>query len=417
MYGHKTVFLIGLAFYGLVSIICGVSVYSNLILLSIARALQGIGSSLMVPNALALLGREFDGFKRNLVFSLFGACAPLGYQIGAVFTGIFAQFLWWRKSADSKCAMLADVILAWTFFATAIFSVFYLSIAYFVIPRCEDDAAAAGKLQFDWAGCLLGISGLILFNFAWNQAGVVGWQEPYTYSLLIVSMLLLCGFVYVELHFAEKPLVPVRSLSRTAVLALLCSVAGWASFGVWVWFSQEFLMVLRGATPLLVVAETFPLAVAGGLAAFSTAFLLPRLRPGVIMTIAMLAFCVGNILMATAPIDQTYWAQFFPMCLIMPFGMDMSFPAGTVILSSGMSREDQGVAASLITTTVNYSISLSLGIAGTITRQLSGSSTDPQVVLFGFRGAFYFAIGLDVAGILIALYFIFIERGQKVSNG
>ena len=52
---------------------------------------------MMVPNALALLGREFpDGSKRNLVFSLFGACAPGGFQLGGVFTAIFAQFAWWR---------------------------------------------------------------------------------------------------------------------------------------------------------------------------------------------------------------------------------------------------------------------------------------------------------------------------------
>jgi hypothetical protein len=48
--------------------------------------------------------------------------------------------------------------------------------------------------------------------------------------------------------------------------------------------------------------------------------------------------------------------------------MDLSFPCGTIILSNAMPREHQGIAASLINTVVNYSISLSLGIAGTIIR-------------------------------------------------
>ena len=52
----------------------------------------------MVPNGLALLGREFNGMKRNLAFAFFGACAPIGYLLGSVFSAIFAQLTWWRKS-------------------------------------------------------------------------------------------------------------------------------------------------------------------------------------------------------------------------------------------------------------------------------------------------------------------------------
>lgn len=65
--------------------------------------------------------------------------------------------------------------------------------------------------------------------------------------------------------------------------------------------------------------------------------------------------------------------------------------------------EDQGIASSLINTTVNYSISLGLGIAGTIVRQLNSRSTD---VLTGYRGAWYFGIGLDGVAVAIALYFV-----------
>lgn len=44
----------------------------------------------------------------------------------------------------------------------------------------------------------------------------------------------------------------------------------------------------------------------------------------------------------------------------------MSFPAATLLLSNAMPREHQGVAASLVATVVNYSISLALGFAGTV---------------------------------------------------
>jgi hypothetical protein len=44
--------------------------------------------------------------------------------------------------------------------------------------------------------------------------------------------------------------------------------------------------------------------------------------------------------------------------------MDISFPASTLILSNSMPKEHQGLAASIVATFVNYSISIGLGIAG-----------------------------------------------------
>ena len=124
------------------------------------------------------------------------------------------------------------------------------------------------------------------------------------------------------------------------------------------------------------------------------------------MVAAMACFLTGQILLATTPVSQTYWAQTFVSLVIMPWGMDMSFPAGTIILSNGIPREQQGIAASLINTVVNYSISISLGIAGTIIRQTDNGGRN---VLGSYRNAWYFAIGLNRVGMAIALYFLWIS--------
>lgn len=92
--------------------------------------------------------------------------------------------------------------------------------------------------------------------------------------------------------------------------------------------------------------------------------------------------------------------------LIMPWGMDMSFPAGSIIMPNALPRERQGVAASLINTIVSYSISLSLGIAGTIFRQTNDGGRD---VLQGYRNAWYFGISLDGLGLAIALLLLWIS--------
>lgn len=73
------------------------------------------------------------------------------------------------------------------------------------------------------------------------------------------------------------------------------------------------------------------------------------------MLISMLAFLFGSLLLATMPVQQSYWAQAFVVALVIPWGMDMSFPAGTLIMSNAVEKEHQGVAGSLVSTVVNYS--------------------------------------------------------------
>lgn len=92
----------------------------------------------------------------------------------------------------------------------------------------------------------------------------------------------------------------------------------------------------------------------------------------------------------------------------------MSFPSGTLILSNAMPREHQGLAGSLVSTTVNYSISLGLGFAGTVESNINNGGRD---VLRGFRGALYLGIGLAGLGVVVSICFMFVSwrRYRKTS--
>jgi hypothetical protein len=77
-----------------------------------------------------------------------------------------------------------------------------------------------------------------------------------------------------------------------------------------------------------------------------------------------------------------------------------------------MPPEHQGLAASLIATTINYSISISLGFAGTIETQLNHNGSD---LLRGYRAALYFGVGLAGFGMILTLIFMFVSwrRSRK----
>lgn len=68
-----------------------------------------------------------------------------------------------------------------------------------------------------------------------------------------------------------------------------------------------------------------------------------------------------------------------------------------------MAREHQGLAASLVNTVVNYSISIGLGLAGTVESQVDPNGTD---IFKGYRGASYMGVGLAGLGVGVATLYV-----------
>lgn len=87
-------------------------------------------------------------------------------------------------------------------------------------------------------------------------------------------------------------------------------------------------------------------------------------------------------------------------------GPDFSFSSGQLIISNSVPEEDQGSAAGICLTIVNYSISIGLGMAGTVERYVGNNGDD---VLAGIRGALYFGLSLAAAAFAIVVLFVRIE--------
>ena len=396
--GHKKLFVAGYLWYGLWSLVAGLSVYSHSpAFFSACRALQGIGPAMLLPNALAILGRTYQtGKRKDMVFALFGATAPNGFILGALFSSLLAELAWWP----------------WAYWILTVVCLLLALSAVAIIPPMPGTGPISLS-AFDPLGSLLGVVGLILFNVAWNQAPISTWSSPAVLVPLILGLGLLVAFFFIENHVVAHPLIPSSALSVHNVFILACVGLGWSSFGCWAYYFWQFVETLRGVSPLLGTAQIVPAGISGLFAALTTGYLLSRAPPSTIMSAALLAFFTGNTLLATMPVTQTYWLQTFFSILITPWGMDMSFPAGTVILSDFMPRGQQGLAASLVNTVVNYSISIGLGIAGTVEVHVNEGGKD---LLKGYRGALYTGMGLSGMGVLVSGCFIMSELKKRRSQ-
>lgn len=150
------------------------------------------------------------GLEKNIVFGLFGSMAATGFVFGSLLGALLGQLAWWP--------------IAFWIFGAICFAVAIMS--FFAIPDMGSVRKNKGaKGECDVIGSFLALAGLILFNFAWNQSGIVGWVTPYEYILLIVGVALLVAFVVYEQH-APFPLVPVTYFTVEATFTLVVISAG-----------------------------------------------------------------------------------------------------------------------------------------------------------------------------------------------
>ena len=390
--GQKKTFIGGFAWFALWSTLGGTSVYvqreggdGGTVFLCICRAMQGIGAAMIVPSGQKMLGSAYGlGYRRNLVMCLFGTSAPLGFVLGAVMASLFAELASWE----------------WAFFALGAVCLTLACQSVLVLPPDPPmDPAIRGQQLWrltDFPGIVLGVPGVVLVVFAWNQAPVVSWSMPYVYFLLIIGVLFLGAFLYVE-NSVQYPLLPLKAITPTTTLILTCLAAGWGCFAIWAYYTFQFLTVLRDWNPLLASAGFAHTPVVGLVASILVAYFLRRVTPYWVLLASMLFFVLSAALMATAPVEQTYWINSFLSILFAPLGINMSLSVGIILVANSLPTGHQDMAGSLVFTAVFTSASVGLGIAGTVVSNVGEDSAE------GYRGALYLAVGLAGLGSVLAL--------------
>lgn len=225
LFGYKPMVIIGFAWFALWNVIAGLSTYAagsgGQILFIFARVMGGIGPAILMPNALGILGSTYpQGRRKDMVFSLFAACAPVGAVVGGAVGGLWA-LVWWPW-------------IFWTFgIALAVLGI----LSHFILPAVPIKAEEQGLTikqrleELDLLGAAIGITALILFNFAWNQAPAYGWNQPYVITVLVLGCLLFLLFFWIELKHSKHPLIPFDALSMDVSFVMVCEMCGWAAFG------------------------------------------------------------------------------------------------------------------------------------------------------------------------------------------
>lgn len=214
MYGGYIPFNFGLTWFFIWSLIGGFS--QNYIMLILCRALQGIGAAAFLPSGIMLLGKIYrPGPRKNLIFSLYGACSPLGFFSGIFFGGLSGQTLPW----------------GWYFWIGAIL-VFIMTVTAWLCVPSDRQPFRSPQATMDWLGAGTIVCGLILVVYALTDSSHAphGWKSPYILTTFIIGCILLCAAIYVEGWVAINPLLPFDVFQVKYMTPLLVSL--FFSYGV-----------------------------------------------------------------------------------------------------------------------------------------------------------------------------------------
>jgi EmrB/QacA subfamily drug resistance transporter len=386
--GRKRLFLVGLVVFTVASLLDGISSTSGELIGF--RALQGLGAALISPAALSIISTTFaEGKERARALGVWAAIAIGGSAVGLVLGGALTQSFSWR----------------WIFFVNVPVGILTFLAAMRLVPESKDEHAHQG---YDIAGAVSVTGGLMALVYGLVRSASHGWGSTQTIGSFVAAAVLLAAFVAIEQRSAE-PLVRlsifrVRSL-LTANLAMFLAFSGmFAMF----FFNSLYIQQVLGFGPLKAGVSFLPFTAGVMLSAGLASGLAPRIGVRPVAAAGMVLTVIGMVLFSRMPVDGSYAVDVLPGMIIGSLGMGAIFMPLTLVATTGLEDEDQGLASGLFNTSQQVGGALGLAILTTIAAgHTHGNSAAAQV--HGFHYAFAGA-GVLVAASLVVMVALLRKR-------
>jgi len=225
LFGHRKLFLAGIALFTLASLACGLS--TTQWMLVTARTVQGVGGAVASAVSLSLMMTLFtEPAERAKAMGLFGFVAAGGGSIGVLLGGVLTDLISWH----------------WIFLVNVPIGVLVCLLSLRLLPR-ERASAMSGRL--DVAGALTVTAALMLAVYAIVNGNQNGWTSAETLGLLGGAVVLLALFLGIESR-VQSPLVPLglfrlRNLRVSNLVGVLWAAAMFA----WFFLSALYLQLVE----------------------------------------------------------------------------------------------------------------------------------------------------------------------------
>jgi EmrB/QacA subfamily drug resistance transporter len=347
LYGHRRLFVSGIALFTLASLACGLSNTQGL--LETARAVQGVGGAIASAVSLSLTMTLFtETAERAKAMGIFGFVASGGGSIGVLLGGVLTNSLDWH----------------WIFLVNVPIGVAVVALSFRLLPG-GGGRAATGRL--DIAGALTVTASLMLAVYAVVNGNQLGWTSGRTLGCLAGAAVLLASFLLVESRVAA-PLVPLGLFRlRNVATANAVGVLWAAAMFAWFFMSALYLQLVLGYSPLRVGLAFLPAnLIMGACSVGISAKLVMRFGIKRPLVVGLSVAAVGLVLFARAPVGGHFLVDVLPSMILLGFGAGIAFNPVLLAAMSDVAPEESGLASGVVNTAFMMGGALGLAVLASI---------------------------------------------------
>ncbi|GAA3726688.1 DHA2 family efflux MFS transporter permease subunit [Streptomyces tremellae] len=304
-YGRRNVFVLGVVWFALGSLLCGLA--PNAEVLITARALQGVGGALLTPGSLALIQASFHPDDRSRAVGIWSGLGGVGAAVGPFVGGWLVDGPGWR----------------WVFLINLPLAALCVPVALRHVPESRDPQHHG---RFDVAGGVLGAAALALVTYA--LIGAAWWAGA-------AGVLVGAVFVGVERRRPD-PMLPLTIFSsRQFTNVNLVTLCVYAAFGGFFFLATLQLQVVAGYSALAAGTALLPTTVLMLLFSARSGQLADRIGPRVPLTVGPLLCAAGMLLMTRVGAHASYPVDVLPALIVQGAGMvTLVAPLTSTVLAS-----------------------------------------------------------------------------------
>jgi len=246
-HGRRRIMVLGQVLFAGASLFCGMA--GTPWVLNLSRAVQGVGASLLLTAALAVINHSFQGPARARAYAFWGACLGIAITCGPIVGGVISSTIGWH----------------WVFLINLpIGAVLIAGTLKVVDESCDSEA-----VRLDYGGVITFSAALFLLTWAAIDGNALGWSAPAIVVRLAGGAALLFAFVLIE-RLQARPMVDFSIFRSPAFVGSSFAMVGYAAGAqVMLFYLPLYLQNAFGLSPATAGISMLPFAL--------PMFLVPRI--------------------------------------------------------------------------------------------------------------------------------------------
>lgn len=344
--GRKKVYLIGVVGFGVVSLLCALSV--NVVMLVILRIIQGVFGALLVPGALSIITTNFKAKDQSVAIGRWTAWSSIAVVLSPFLGGWILAVTSWRW------IFLINVPLAFICFALA--------------KKAVVETKDSHSRQIDWVGAVLAACALAGVTYGLIEGPGRHWSLGAVMPLLAGVLLTGLFILYEKRHgdpMVKLELFKSRNFTGSNMMTfLMYGALGGFTFALVIYLQTYMHYTAFAAGIGLLPISIFMILFSGRVGHYSA-----KLGARLFMTVGPIVAGSGIFYLLFLKPGDSYWTSILPGIVLFAIGLTLLVAPLTTTVMTAVNQRNSGIASG-----INNAVARSAGMIVVAALGLFGAS-------------------------------------------